>query len=111
MTRLPRHRALALLGECTGDEIWNVEHCRLRGVPEAWIDELATPFESGFDNDEQTIYVDDGITNQYHGVHDLELAIRIAKSMGLEIDESTAQRHGRRRTVELIKEAVMDGDL
>lgn len=109
--KLPRHRALALLNECTGDDIWDVDHCRARGVPDPWIDELATAFESGFERDSETIYVDDQRTNQYHGVHDLQLAIRIAESMGLQIDQSTVAAYGRRGTVQLIKDAVMDGDI
>jgi len=41
---IARDRALALLSECLGDEIWSVEHCRLRRVPDAWIEELADAF-------------------------------------------------------------------
>ena len=109
--KIPRHRALGLLSECTGDDIWDVECCRARGVPQPWIEELATAFESGFARDSETIYVDDQVTNQYHGVHDLRLAIRIAESMGLDIDPSTVASYGRRGTVQLIKDAVMDGEL
>ncbi|TWU05975.1 hypothetical protein [Stieleria varia] len=111
MIRLPRHRALALLSECTGDDIWNVQHCRDRGVPEQWVSELATAFESGFRSDSETIYLDDGVTNQYHGVHDLALAIRIAQSMGMNIDHREVNRLGRRGTVQSIRDAIMDGDL
>ncbi len=42
-----RLRALMLLQECTGDDIWSLEHCRLRQVPEEWIEELSDCFESG----------------------------------------------------------------
>ena len=111
MIRLPRHRALALLSECTGDDIWDVDHCRSRGVPQQWIDELATAFESGFQSDSETIYVDDAVTNQYHGVHDLKIAVRIAESLGMQIDDAVVLRVGRRGLVNLIREAIMEGDL
>ncbi len=106
---LPRHRALALLSECTGDDIWSVQHCRDRGVPEWWIDELADAFESSFRTRSQTIYVDNQPTNQYHGVRDVDLAIRLAQSMGLDVDRVVATALGRRGIVQAIKEAVIEG--
>ena len=109
MTTLPRHRLLSLLSECTGDEIWSLQHCRLRHVPEDWIDQLADAFESGFDSDRQTIYTDDGVTNQYHGVRDVDLAIRVAQAMGIRVDASSLARYGRARLVQAIKDAVMEG--
>ncbi len=105
---MPRHRALAILDECRGDEIWSVEHCRMRGVPEAWIEELADAFESGFNSDSQTIYWNGQTTNQFHGVHDVKLAIAVAQSMGLDVDRVTEAALGRRGIVQAIKEAVMD---
>lgn len=108
MIRLPRHRALAILEECRGDEIWSLEHCQERGVPEAWVEELADTFESGFRSDSQTIYWKGNVTNQFHGVHDVKLAIRVAESMGLDIDRVTAAALGRMAIVRAIKEAVMD---
>jgi hypothetical protein len=108
MIRLPRHRALAILEECRGDEIWTVEHCRDRGVPEDWVEELADAYESGFQNDSQTIYWKGNVTNQFHGVHDVRLAIRVAESMGLDVDRVTAAALGRKAIVQAIKEAVMD---
>ncbi len=108
--KLPRHAALALLTKCTGEEIWSVEHCRDAGVPATWIEELADTFESGFRSDNQTIYVDEAVTNQYRGVRDLDLAIRIAQSLGLDIDRITATAMGRRAMVQAIKESIMDGD-
>jgi hypothetical protein len=108
--RLPRHRLLALLAECTGDEIWSLDHCRLRRVPEAWIEELSDAYESGFDSDRQTIYTDRGMTNQYHGIRDVDLAIRLAESMGIAVDEHSLARLGRSRLVRAIKNAVEEGD-
>lgn len=107
---LPRHRALALLAQCDGDEIWSVEHCQSVGVPQRWIDELADAYESNLQQDSQTIYVESGVTNQYHGVRDVDLAIEIARSMGLDVDRVTALALGRRGIVQAIKDAVMDGE-
>ncbi len=107
--KLPRQRALALLSECTGDDIWSVQHCRDRGVPESWIEELADAFESSFRTDSQTIYVDHQLTNQYHGIRDVDLAIRLTTSMGLDVDRVMATALGRRAIVQAIKDAVMEG--
>lgn len=110
MTTVPRHRILSLLTECTGDEIWSVQHCRARHVPESWIQQLADAYESGFDSDSQTIYTDEGVTNQYQGVRDVDLAIRLADAMGIRIDSGALARYGRARLVQAIKDAVMNGD-
>ena len=109
-TELPRDRLLAILDECTGDDLWSVDHCRLRRVPETWIEELADAFESGFRSDSQTIYEDHVMTNQYHGVRDVDLAMRAATAMGMDVDRITASALTRRGLVQAIKQAVMDGD-
>ncbi|MCC9600790.1 hypothetical protein LOC67_09455 [Stieleria sp. JC731] len=101
-----RHLLLALLAECTGDDIWSVQHCRSRRVPEPWIAEFADALESGFEHDEETIYTDDGVVNQFHGVRDVDLAIRIAKELGIQIDSHEIARHSRARLVQYIKNAV-----
>jgi len=108
MSPLPRHRALAILMECRGDEIWSLDHCRQFGVPEQWIDELSDTYESGFRHDGQTIYWKGRVTNQFHGVHDVRLAIRVADSMGLDVDRVAATALGRMAIVNAIKESVMD---
>lgn len=108
--KLPRHRALALLTECTGDDIWSAQHCRQRGVPEAWLEELADAFESNPGQHSQTIFVGQDALNQYHGIRDVDLAIQIAKSMGMDVDRVTAMALGRRGIVQAIKDAVMDGE-
>jgi hypothetical protein len=107
---IPRHRALQLLTKCLGDEIWSVAHCRQSGVPNQWIEELSDNFESGFRTDSQTIYVENGVTNQYHGVRDLDLAIQVARSIGLDVDRILSVTPSRRAIVRAIKEAVMDGE-
>lgn len=110
LMRIPRHRALALLNQCRGDEIWSVEHCRQQGVPESWIDELADAFESGYRSDRDTIYVGSVSINQYHGVRDLDLAIRLAQALGLQVERITATTLGRRATVQALKQALFDGE-
>ena len=107
---IPRHRLLSLLAECTGDDIWSVQHCRARRIPETWIEQLSDAYESGFDRKSQTIYTDEGVTNQYHGVRDVDLAIRLADSMGIRVDANAIARLGRARLVQAIKDAVMNGD-
>jgi hypothetical protein len=107
---ISRDRALALLSHCRGDEIWSVEHCRQQGVPEPWIEELADAYESGYRSDHETIYVADRATNQYHGIRDLDLAMRLGQAMGLQVERLTASVVGRRAMVEAIKQAIMEGD-
>jgi len=108
MSSLSRHRCLAILQECRGDEIWSPEHCAARGVPNDWVDELADTFESGFQHDRQTIYWKGQVTNQYRGVRDVDLAMRVASSMGLDVDQITATALGPSAVVKAIKESVMD---
>lgn len=110
MSNLPRHRVLALLAECTGDDIWSVEHCRERRVPENWILEMADAYESGFSSDSETLYTDRGLTNQYHGIHDIDLAIRLAHTMNIKVTENDRARLGRIRLVQAIKDAILEGD-
>ncbi|MEM6469215.1 MAG: hypothetical protein AAF802_06565 [Planctomycetota bacterium] len=107
---LPRHRALSLLAECNGDEIWSREHCEARGLPQDWINELADAFESGFNRDDQTIYTDAGRVNQYHGVRDVDLAIRLAQDLGVRVSASSQAAMSRRRLVQAIKDAVAYGE-
>lgn len=110
MTPLPRHRVLALLAECSGDEIWSIEYCRNRRIPEAWIVELSDGHESGFKSDSETIYTDQGVTNQYEGIRDIDLAVRLAQSMNIRVTQNDTARFSRARLVQAIKDAVMNGD-
>lgn len=107
MSPLPRLHALALLEECTGDHVWSVAHCELRGVPPQWVTELADAFESGVDGS-QTLYTDAGRTNQYHGVRDVDLAIHLAKHLGIDVDRLLVGYRNRVAIVRAIKEAVID---
>lgn len=108
--QIPRHRALALLNLCVGDEIWNTETCQQSGVPDAWIAELSGAFESGYQSDHQTIYVDNSPTNQYHGVRDLDLAMKLAGVLGVDVERATSSAIHRRAIVQAIKIAVFDGE-
>lgn len=106
--------ALSLLDECTGDDLWSVEHCQSRGVPQSWVDDLADAYETSYRISSQTIYVSDEqagrrIVNQYYGVRDIDLAKRIGFELGLDIEQIEAVALSRQSTVLMIKEAVMDG--
>jgi hypothetical protein len=103
---LSRLRALTLLDECTGIDIWPVEHCRSRGVPEDWIDALADAHESGFQRDEETIYLHQHVVNQFHGISDLSLAMKLGEFLGVDVDRATSAAFSRTAIVRAIKEAV-----
>lgn len=103
---MPPLKALMLLQECTGVDIWPVDHCRSRGIPEAWIEELADAFESGFDRDVETIYFQDRPVNQFHGILDFDLAIRLGQQLGLDVARVTAHTRSPRDTVRAIQEAA-----
>lgn len=95
-----------LLSECRGNEIWSPQICREKGVPEAWIEELSDTFESGFKTDRETIYTDDGVTNQYHGVRDLHLAYKLAEFLGVDSARVTELTLGSEAEVRALQEAV-----
>ena len=103
---ISRLRALILLGECTGVDIWPVEHCRERGIPEVWIEELADAFESGYADDRDVIYYADRPINQFHGILDFDLAIRLGTFLGIDVERVTAMALTRPATVRAIQEAV-----
>ena len=95
-----------LLSECNGRDIWPVEMCRQKGIPDTWIDELADTFESGFNSPLKTIYVDEQVTNQFHGVQDLHLAQKLGEYLGVNTQQVTALAIGRTAEVRAIQEAV-----
>jgi len=101
-----RLKALALLDECTGDDIWSADYCRQAGVAEIWIEELADAYESGFQFDRDTIYCQDRVVNQYHGVRDVDLAYKLAGYLGVETSRVTASALGRAAEVRALKEAI-----
>ncbi len=82
--------AQMILLKCTGDEIWDLDTCRRERIPEPWIEELQDRFESGFDSDRNTIYVDQKMVNQYEGILDLHLAYKLAEFLGIDWKRATA---------------------
>lgn len=103
---LTRLKARILLSACRGNEIWSPETCRQQGVPEVWIEELADTFESGFQSDQQTIYVGDRVTNQYHGVRDLDIAYRLAGFLDIDVVRATGLALGPIAEVRALQEAA-----
>lgn len=103
---LSRLKALTLLSECTGDDIWSVEHCRLRGLPEVWIDELSDCYESGFQQLSQTIFVGDAPVNQYYGLKDVDIAIKLGEYLGIDVESLRITASSRVRLVTAIQEAI-----
>lgn len=103
---MDRLKARMLLDDCTGRDIWSVELCRQRGIPETWIDELADCYESGFQHDRQTIYEQGQMVNQYFGVHDLQLAYRLAEYLGVDVASAIALQPTPVAEVRALQEAV-----
>ncbi len=101
-----RLRALRLLSECTGDDIWSLEHCSAHGVPPIWMDELADCFESNFERDSDTIYLEQRPTNQYHGIRDVDLALRLGEYLGINVDSLKSTSLTRAELVRNIRHAV-----
>ena len=95
-----------LLAECRGDEIWSPQLCRQKGVPEAWIEELADCYESGFRTDRDTIYRQQQVTNQYHGLRDLDLAHKLADFLGVDTQRATELALGREAEIRALQEAA-----
>lgn len=103
---LNRLQALMLLDECTGDDIWSTEHCISRGVPGEWLDELKDCFESGFDHDRNTIYLGDRQVNQYHGIRDVDLAIKLGCWLDVDVESLSQRAISRSHLVKMIREAI-----
>ena len=101
---LSRLQALSLLHECDGDHIWSLQHCRSRGIPEDWIQELADGFESGFDRDDTTIYFDEKRVTQYEGIRDYDLALKLANYLRIDVGPQIDLLPTRRAIVRAIKE-------
>ena len=104
-------QAYALLDQCDGDDVWSVELCRRRGVPQEWIDRLADAYESDPSRPDQTLHVDDGqgswqAANQYHGVRDVDVARAVADELGVPRDELETCGRSRRGIVRAIRVAI-----
>ncbi len=107
--RVNRLKALLLLSECTGDDIWSLEYCRQRGIPEAWIEQLTDCYESGFQDDAQTIYFMGEITNQFEGIRDVDLAVNFAKFLGIDVSQYGPFASTRAELVQNIQDAAEEG--
>ncbi len=107
---MDRAKALDLLSECDGKEIWSVEYCRQRGVPHSWIEDLADGFESGFRSERDTIYEEGKVAAQYEGILASELAIKLGEYLGLNTNRIRSMHSDREALVRAIIEAVEDGD-
>ena len=103
---ITRIRALTLLSECDGYDIWSVEYCQSRRVPQAWIEELTDCFESGFRNYRQTIHHAGQVVNQYEGVRDVDLAYKLAEFLGLDSQRIAGLSLGPQAEVAALKEAI-----
>ena len=103
---LTRLKAQILLDECTGDDIWSIDLCQQKGIPQTWVEELSDAYESGFNNDGETIYYGDRIVNQFEGIRDIDLAIRLSEFLGVRSDEICANRYSRAAVVKALQEAV-----
>ncbi len=105
-----RSQALKLLTECTGDDIWSVEYCRKRQIPEDWIGELQDAYESGFESKDQTIYYRNEVVNQFEGIRDVDLACKIGHLLKVNVSRIVEQQNSRVGVVREIREAIEDGD-
>ena len=98
--------AATLLLKCRGDEIWSREVCEQEGVPEAWIEELFDCFESGFRFRGQTLFTDTGITNQFAGCRDLDLAFKLAEYLGVDTIKVRQMAVSPKKIVQLLQEEL-----
>ena len=98
--------AQMLLLKCEGDEIWPEDVCLAAGIPRVWIDELVEQYESGFDTDQNTIYKDGQMINQFQGVSDLLLAYKLADYIGIDWQRETGHIVSRTGKVDALKEAL-----
>ncbi len=103
---LNRLKALTLLSECTGDDIWSLAHCQERGIPAQWIEDLADCYESGYDRDSQTIYYRERMINQYEGIRDVDLAIKLGEYLGVNVSDLIDLSPSRARLVVAIRQAI-----
>ena len=104
-----RLKALMLLSECNGRDIWPVELCREKGVPEVWIEELADAFESGIDSPLSQIFLEEQIVNQFFGVQDLHLAFKLGEYLGVDtllVTQMAVSRFAQVRAIQLAVEEL-----
>ncbi len=105
---LNRLKALTLLSECTGDDIWSVEHCQQRGIPPEWIEELADCYESGYDRNSQTIYYQIAWSINITVCAMWTLRLKLGEFLGIDVEELIALAPSRARLVLAIRQAIED---
>jgi hypothetical protein len=101
----PAH-ALHLLSECTGQDIWSVEYCQQRNVPQAWVIELRDAYESGFESSNAQIFYRDQWVNQFEGVRDVDLACKIGQFLKVDVASIVQMTSSRAGVVRAIREAI-----
>lgn len=106
---ISRAHALQLLSLCDGEEIWSIDYCRRQSVPERWVRELRNAYESGFVNPTQTIYYEGRIVNQFEGVLAVDIAIRIAEVLGVNVASIASCHLSREEIVRAIREQIEEG--
>lgn len=97
------------LAECTGEAIWAREYCQRRGIPRDVIDRLIDATESGFDREDQKVYYEGRLVNQFAGVRDVDLAVWIAGQLGIDTASILNTYPDRIGIVRAIREAVEEG--
>jgi hypothetical protein len=107
---MERSRALALLSECHGDDIWSIDYCRKARIPEDWILQLRDAYESGFDSQGSKIFYRESIVNQFEGVRDVDLACKIGDLLGVRVSSIVQSQPTRMAVVQAIKEAIEEGE-
>lgn len=106
---IDQFKLLDWLSECNGDEIWTREYCNTRGIPDYLIDTLIDGFESGYNDDSQTIYFDDKPVTQFEGIRDVDLAIWIGKQLKVDTCRILNRSLSRGEVVRAIKEEFEEG--
>ena len=103
---LSRLKAQILLAECHGDDIWSIDLCREKGIPNNWIEELVDGYESGFQSDRQTIYYEGEMVNQFEGIRDVDLCFKLAEFLGVNTNDIVPASPTRRAVVQSLQDAV-----
>lgn len=106
---ISRSQALHLLQLCDGEEIWSQEYCRQQKVPEPWIRDLRNAYESGFADPSQTIFYEGRVVNQFEGILAVDIALRVARVLGVDTETILRSYSTRARIVRAIQESVEEG--
>ncbi len=75
-------------------------------IPAQWIEDLADCYESGYDRDSQTIYYRERMINQYEGIRDVDLAIKLGEYLGVNVSDLIDLSPSRARLVVAIRQAI-----